>query len=51
MLRGRRDALRRGGYLDPVGDAGGTVTPPQFRAAQTRRKRGTYCVLRRAFHH
>ena len=30
MSRRCRDARFRGGYLGPVGDAGGTVTPPQF---------------------
>ena len=35
VFRGGRDARFRGGYLGPVGRAGSTVTPPQFRTAQT----------------
>lgn len=44
MFRCGRDAWFRGGYLGPVGDAGGTVTPPQFRQAQTLEEE-THCVL------
>lgn len=34
MLRGRRDARRRGGRLDPVGRDRGTVTLPAILTAQ-----------------
>nr|DAY13898.1 MAG TPA: hypothetical protein [Caudoviricetes sp.] len=49
MLRGGRDAWFRGGYLGPVGDAGGTVTPPAIPASTNTRgkRRGTLCFTTR----
>lgn len=51
VLRGGRDARFRGGYLGPVGCAGGTVTPPAIQNnTNIRGRKEAYCVLRRAFH-